>query len=52
MNLIINEQETMDEIIEAFKVFDRDENGTLSGTDLLHVLNIISPSNKAEKLSN
>jgi calmodulin len=42
----MKESDTEDEMREAFKVFDRDGNGQISGTELRHVM-----TNLGEKLT-
>ena len=46
MYLKWNDQESVDDIKEAFKVFDRDGNGLISAAELRHVM-----TNLGEKLT-
>jgi calmodulin len=43
---VLLEQDTEDDIIEAFRVFDKDGNGTISAAELRHVM-----TNLGEKLT-
>jgi calmodulin len=42
----MKDQDTEDDIIEAFRVFDKDGNGTISAAELRHVM-----TNLGEKLT-